>query len=147
MTVLVEILSVIAAVCIFAGLALFVFWVVSTSVYYDAARWPGILGMLLLVVGVLTMIPSIGLWQKMVDQAPTVRAEAFTVEAQTLSRSGNKTYVVQVDGEEMRFYDFEISDGDEEYVEYKTELGVASPERLVVSEETAEALGRVQIGK
>ena len=103
------VLTTVASVCVLGGLALFAFWVFSTSIHYANAtdRWFGIVGIILLIVGILTMIPSICLEQK--------------------------------------FNDFEV--GQEEFVEYKTTpLGTNYAERLVVSEDTAEALGRIKVG-
>ena len=145
-TTLVNVLSVITAVGILGGLILFIFWIFSTSVHYAAERWPGIVGAVLMVVGLIAMIPAVGLEQKAIKESPIVRAEAFTVEVQEMPRCAEKVYVVTADECQIKFSDFEI--GGEEFVEYKaTEIGTTYPERLVVSEDTAEILGRVQIGK
>ena len=140
-------LLIIAAICMFVGVVMVFGWLIFMTVWNDWVKWPGLVGAALCLAGLILMVPAVCTQERSVTDQPTIRAEAFTVEAQTRNRSGNKTYVVQVDNiNEMCFYDFEI--GSQEYVEYRTsELGNARPERLVVSEKTAEALGRVQIGK
>ena len=140
-------LLIIAAICMVVGVVIVFGWLIFMTVWNDWVKWPGLVGAALCLAGLILMVPAVCTQENHTTDQPVIRAEAFTVEAQTRNRSGNKTYVVQVDGEhQMLFRDFEI--GDEEFVEYKaTELGIAHPERLVVSEETAEALGRVQIGK
>ena len=146
MTTLMNILTTIAGVSLGVGLGIFIIWVIYSSLSFDTTKWPGVLGAILLVVGIAFMIPSIALEQKAIDKAPIIHASAFTVEAQDMPKSNNKLYVVQVGEKEIRFTDFEI--GAEEYVEYRsTEFGTTCAEKLVVSEETATALGRIQVGQ
>ena len=143
--ILMNVLTGIAGVSLGVGLGIFIIWVIYSSLSFDTTSWPGILGVILLVVGIAFMIPSIALEQKAIDRTPIIRASAFTVEAQNMPKSDNKLYVVQVGEKEVRFTDFEI--GAEEYVEYRsTEFGTTYAEKLVVSEDTAEALGRIKVG-